>query len=278
VATIVAVAGACESIAAAQMNEPPLPGQAAPPPPAQASTPDSAPSECFPACREGYVCHLRQCVSACNPACPSGQTCVAGRRCEAPPPGSSNVREPPLPPPPARGFADRSFVMFGFHYGFPGTIEGSYGGDRPLGSTLGFNLRGDVPIEKYLVLGPLFQFGAWRPDVTPETSRSYYIDVDLYIRARIPITTASTNFQFWGGMPIGLTFNMLGDGVAPGASTAALGWNFGAMFGGAVHFTPKIGLYVETGWMQHKFTHEAEPSVSMRLSQWIFNVGFVFPQ
>ncbi|MET0592184.1 MAG: hypothetical protein ABW133_05765 [Polyangiaceae bacterium] len=279
VVTIAAIAWACERTASAQVNEPPLPGGA----PASApplGPPATGGSECFPACRQGYVCHLRQCISACNPPCPSGQTCVAGQRCEMIL-SSSPIPEPPLPPPSTRGFADRSFVMLGFHYGFPGTIEtsrGALGGENPLASTLGFNLRGDVPIEKYLVLGPLFQFGAWRPDVNPEPSRSYYVDLDLYIRARIPITTSSTNFQIWGGVPIGITFDMLGDNVAPGASSAALGWNFGVMGGAAVHFTPKIGLYTEIGWTQHKFTHDAEPSVAVRLSQWVLNVGFVFPQ
>jgi hypothetical protein len=27
---------------------------------------------CFPACRDGYLCHLRQCISACNPPCAAG--------------------------------------------------------------------------------------------------------------------------------------------------------------------------------------------------------------
>jgi hypothetical protein len=104
-------------------------------------------------------------------------------------------------------FEDRGFFMLGFHYGFSGNAEFDSGvqSSAPLASTYGFNLRGDVPIERFLVLGPLFQFGAWRADTTPEPSPSYYIDVDLYIRARLPIATQSTNFQFWAGVPIGLT-------------------------------------------------------------------------
>jgi hypothetical protein len=210
--------------------------------------------------------------------------CVAGRRCEFAAAGpSSSIREPPLPPPPTKGFADRSFFLLGFHYGLSGSVDFSQGPERvngevPLASTLGFNLRGDVPIEKYLVIGPLFQFGAWRADVTPEPSRSYYIDVDLYIRGRIPITTASTNFQIWGGVPVGLTFDMLGSGVGANATSAALGWNFGVMGGGAVHFTPKLGLFAEIGWQQRRFTHDADPSLYVRLSQWNFNVGFVFSE
>jgi len=164
--------------------------------------------------------------------------------------------------------------MLGFHYGFSGNAE--LGPNSPaLVSTYGFNLRGDVPIERFLVLGPLFQFGTWREDVTPAPSRSYYIDADLYIRGRLPITAKSTNFQLWVGVPIGLTFDIRGAEVE-GVSSAGLGWNVGILGGGAVHFTPKLGLFAELGWQQHKVTHDAEPNFYVRLAQWKLNVGFVF--
>jgi hypothetical protein len=206
---------------------------------------------------------------------------MAGRRCEFAAPGFAGppIREPPLPPP-VRPFADASFAMLGFHYGFSGNgeMEGVSTVSSPLTSTLGFNLRGDVPIERYLVLGPLLQFGAWRADQNPAPSRSYYIDIDLYIRGRIPITTKSANFQVWAGVPIGLTFQMLGPDL-PGGSSAGLGWNVGFLGGGAIHFTPKIGLFAEVGWIQHKVTHSGDPiTYYVRLSQWNFNVGFVFSQ
>jgi hypothetical protein len=170
--------------------------------------------------------------------------------------------------------------MLGFHYGFSGNAEfdpnsGALA-SSPLASTVGFNLRGDTPIERFLVLGPLFQFGAWRPDVSPAPSRSYYIDVDLYIRGRLPITSNSTNFQLWVGVPIGFTFDILGPDMA-NVSGVGLGWNFGVLGGGAVHFTPKLGLFGEVGWMQHKVTHDGDPDpLYIRLAQWNLNLGFVF--
>jgi hypothetical protein len=36
----------------------------------------SAPLMCTPDCRQGFDCIRGQCVSACNPACPDGQSCV----------------------------------------------------------------------------------------------------------------------------------------------------------------------------------------------------------
>jgi hypothetical protein len=166
--------------------------------------------------------------------------------------------------------------MLGFHYGFSGDAEQD-GVTNPMASTFGFNLRGDVPIERYLVLGPLIQFGAWRPDTSPAPSRNYYVDVDLYMRARLPITTSSMNLQLWAGVPIGLTLDFLG-GEVGGATGGGFGWNVGAMLGGAVHFTPKFGLFTEIGWTQHKMAHAADPDVDFRLTQWILNVGFVFAE
>jgi hypothetical protein len=166
--------------------------------------------------------------------------------------------------------------MMGFHYGFGGEVEQGAAG-IPADSTFGFNLRGDVPVERYLLLGPLLQFGAWRPDTSPTPSRNFYIDLSLFVRARLPITTESTNFQLWAGVPIGVSFDIFGDDVA-GASAVGLGWNVGVSVGGAVHFSPKLGLFAEVGWLQHKIRHssDAGPPLDLRVAQGVFNLGFVF--
>jgi len=262
---------ASASLSAGQVREPP------PPPGARGGVPTSSPTtgqqaSCFPPCREGYLCHVGQCVPICNPPCPSDQVCIDGRRCDyafARPAGHP-IEEPP--PPLTKAFADRGFLMVGFHYGFSGNYE--HGPlEIPLDSTFGFNLRGDVPIDRYLLLGPLLQFGAWRPDVTPTPSRNFYVDLALFLRGRIPVTTESANFQIWAGIPIGFTFDVLGD-TGPGASDVGFGWNVGVLFGGAVHFTPNIGVFSELGWLQHKMNHGKD--IDLRLGQWNFNVGLVF--
>jgi hypothetical protein len=185
----------------------------------------------------------------------------------------SRIYEPP--PPPVKRFEAWGHSMMGFHLGFSGDVERD-GNKSALDSTLGFNLRADVPIEGYLLVGPLIQFGAWRPDVSPTPSRNYYVDFDFFLRARLPITTPSTNFQLWAGVPIGLTADILGEDVA-GASSVGFGWNIGVLFGGAVHFTPKFGLFAELGWLQHKMSHAGDtgPDLDFRLAQWNFNIGFV---
>jgi hypothetical protein len=213
-------------------------------------------------------------VSLCNPPCPASLQCVEGRRCEPPLPGRSADRPYEPPPPPVKYFASRSHALLGFHWGLPGSyqLDGA-GGD--LGPTLGFNVRGDAPIAKYVLLGPMFQMGSWAPDTDPESDHSYYIDLDLVLRLRAPITTPALDYQLWVGMPVGLTLNVPGgddDRVGLG-----LGWNIGVLFGGAVHFTPKFGLFAEVGWLQHRFAHAVESSADLdfELQQTCLNLGII---
>jgi hypothetical protein len=244
-------------------------------PPAPPAATGSAPSAtCYPACREGFTCHLGRCISLCNPPCPEHLECVEGRRCEPPlPGGGSKPYEPPAPK--AKSFEQRNHALAGFHLGFPGSFERDETKGN-LGTTLGFNIRGDTPIATYVLLGPMFQLGAWAPDVGPEVSSSYYLDLDLVLRLRAPLTTSKLNYQIWLGLPVGLTVNVLGD-HPEAVSGIGLGWNIGVLFGGAVHFSPKFGLFGEFGWLQHRMSHSAEvgQDVDFELQQGCFNVGIV---
>jgi hypothetical protein len=249
---------------------------------AQESTPaparTNAPAACFPACREGYTCYQNQCVSLCNPPCPAGLECVEGRRCQAPAtqaPADPPVRRAYEPPPPAiKGFELRSFTLLGFHLGFPGKLKVDEG-DQDLATTLGFNVRGDAPIGKYVLLGPMLQLGSWRPDTTPASSYNYAIDLDLVLRFRAPITTSDLNYQLWLGMPVGLTLDVMGD--PPPDTEVGLGWNIGVLFGGAIHLSPKFGLFGEVGWQQHRITHRREnfADLDFKLQQALLNLGIV---
>jgi hypothetical protein len=247
------------------------PALAQPQAPAAATTAPAA--ECFPPCREGFVCSAGQCVSLCNPPCAQGEMCVEGRRCEAAPPPLEAAYEPP--PPIQKPFAARSHAMLGFHFGFGGDLRINEA-ESSLGNTYGVNLRSDLPIAEYVLLGPLFQFGVWQSDL-PEASSHYYVDLDLYLRLRLPVSSKKNDFQVWAGVPIGLTLNILGEDTTQYAGLG-VGWNIGVMVGGAVHFTPKFGLFSELGWQQHKFNHDSDVTENLdhRLAQWKLNLGFVF--
>jgi hypothetical protein len=121
----------------------------------------------------------------------------------------------------------------------------------------------------------MLQMGSWAPDVTPEPDHNYYIDLDLVLRFRLPITTSKLSYQMWLGMPVGVTVDIWGGdqpGIRPG-----LGWNIGVLFGGAVHFTPKFGLFAEVGWLQHKLSHPVDEAADLdfKLQQACLNLGIV---
>jgi hypothetical protein len=172
-------------------------------------------------------------------------------------------------------FEDRSHTLLAFHLGLPGQMEQD-GVKRDLGTTYGFNIRGDAPVAGYVLIGPMLQLGAWSPDTTPETDNNYYVDLDLVLRLRVPVTTSKFNYQLWVGMPIGVTVDVLGD-ENENVAAAGLGWNIGVLFGGAVHFTQKFGLFAEAGYLQHKMSHTAElgPDLDFALRQWCLNLGIV---
>lgn len=247
---------------------PPTPTAAAAP----AATVPARSAACYPACRDGFTCYRGQCVSLCNPPCPSGLECVEGHRCEPPLPQSTPGRPYEPPPPPAKEFAELSHSLLGFHLGLPGNVqadERGYNSD----TTLGFNVRADTPVAKYLLLGPMLQFGSWRYDVSPPASHNYFVDLDLVVRVRLPIVTSKLNYQVWLGMPIGISIQKLAVDNAP----IGLGWNIGVLFGGAIHLTSKFGLFAEAGWEQHRITHSNDeiPDVDIKLQQPLLNLGFI---
>jgi hypothetical protein len=213
----------------------------------------------------------------CNPPCPADHVCVDGTRCEFEA-ATPSVAEPPPPPLPKRGLAERSYSAIGFHLGFGGSVERG-GATRDMDATLGFNLRGDVPVYKYLLIGPLIEFGAWRPSVSGSSpSRNYYLDVDFFLRGRIPIDLDSIGLQVWAGIPIGLTLDFLGNDEGRALEGFGIGWNFGVLVGGAIHFNSKFGMFTEIGWLQHKMSHDASSgsgSADFRLSQGVWNIGFI---
>jgi hypothetical protein len=238
--------------------------------PAAATT--TAPAACFPACRDGFTCYQQKCVSLCNPPCPDGLECVAGRRCEPPLPSVAAARPDEPPPPPVKPFASRSHSLFGFHLGFPGNLNQD-GKDQDLATTLGFNLRTDVPVADYVLLGPMLQLGSWQPESA--TGHSYFVDLDLVLRFRAPITTSKFNYQLWLGMPIGVSVGVPGSNFAD--ADFGIGWNVGVLFGGAAHLTSKFGLFGEVGWEQHRLTHarQDQSDLDLKLQQALLNLGIV---
>ena len=162
--------------------------------------------------------------------------------------------------------------------GGSGDISGNV--DFDLNNTYGLSVRSDTPIARYILLGPVVNFGLWQPDLGADPpGRSFFIDLALFLRARIPIETPKTNYQIWAGVPLGVTAS-IANGDYGGIQGLGPGWNIGVMLGGAVHFSKKLGLMAEGGWQQHRMHHPGDapglPASDFRLSQTVVNLGFIF--
>lgn len=153
----------------------------------------SAKADCFPTCREGYVCSPEnQCVSACNPPCAANEACSNAGACVARTPSPSPARAPnPAAQPIVEAQApvmanyliggfdsaiatDSAFgigiavghVFFGDHDGFlVGARLGLYFGDAGgirIGPDVGYRamlIRGRVSAGFLLVFQPHIYYG-----------------------------------------------------------------------------------------------------------------------
>lgn len=235
--------------------------------------------ECYPACRQGYLCSEGRCISMCNPACGAGEVCIDGVRCELQTSNQSIYEPPPPPPPEPTPFGKRAHSGLAFHIGFPGDITGS-GSEEDLDYTLGLNIRSDFPIAQYVLIGPMFEFGAWRPEPGESAPmRAFYFDIDLFVRGRIPFDLDPVDLQLWAGVPGGLSLSFLNEEIAPNLEGFGVGWNIGALLGGAIHFTDEFGLLLEGGWIRHRLGHKRDPgdgNAQITFSSFVMNTGFIF--
>lgn len=90
------------------------------------STPDNLPSQadgesssaqCVPSCRDGFMCHLGTCISACNPPCTEGGKCIGDGQCVA--------VETTTTPPPAQPSAPSTGSSLGEDGGALTVVESS---------------------------------------------------------------------------------------------------------------------------------------------------------
>jgi hypothetical protein len=271
---IVASVGAVLALSLARSPAARAQGDAAQPPNRELEP--QADPECYPACRSGFVCRRGQCISACNPPCGQGQVCVDGVRCDLA--TSSGIYEPPPPPPRAnRGFGSEPHSALAFHLGMGGTTKAG-STEAQLDNTYGASVRSDFPVVEYLLLGPLIQVGAWRPDLSPTIARSVYADIDFYLRGRVPFDLESVDLQVWAGVPIGLSLSSLTVDLTQSVERFGVGWNCGVLAGAAIHFTEAFGLFAEGGFVWHDLSHHrlvGTGNQHRRIAQSNLNVGFM---
>lgn len=145
-------APAAPAASAAPAVEPPAAAPASEAPPTPVTAPE-APSGCFPSCRDGYVCYVNQCISACNPPCARDEHCTASGQCERQPATTPPLAVPAEPAEPAEdpGYRRHDGFMLRLSAGAGGgglhfDGDGHWGG----AGFFAFDIGGS-PVENFVV-------------------------------------------------------------------------------------------------------------------------------
>lgn len=158
------------------------------------------------------------------------------------------------------------------------TALGTFRGDANLDPSVGFDLRVELPVLDFLVIGGQFEFLGILTD-TSGAEREETFGFDAYVRLRWAFdVTDSFVIEPYVLLPIGFSMAVLPDGdddrVWPGWNTAVLG---GAQF---IHDSG-FGGYLELGWRHaeaydHRTVAGGDVDASLILNELALNIGFVY--
>ena len=236
---------------------------------------------CFPPCRSGYLCHpvKAECVQLCNPPCASDEVCTEAAECvakeptTAAPTGAS--REPTT--------GDRRFrMLFLGRFGLGGRLKvkfddffagaGSAVGDAR--ATLGFDLRFEKPVTKYVSVGGLISNYWFGPE---GGDRQYALDIAPFVKPRIPFRVGNQEAEVYLLFNIGgsLTsvefvdptgFNLVDEVYG--------GFNFGLAPGFQFFVADGFAIVFDVGYAFTWFKIGGDSNLRWTLGQATVRVGF----
>jgi len=246
---------------------------------------------CFPPCRTGYVCHpdTLECVSICNPPCANWETCTEEAECAPNSAANARVR---------RESGDRRFriALLG-RFGLGGKsvvkIDGSiFSGPDELettpGATLGFDLRFEKPVARFVTVGGLVSnhwFRARRD--RNETSRirnlnqkDYALDVAPFVKPRYPFKAGKNEAEAYIIINIGgsLLVMEISDGTFLMPKSGVFGgFNWGVAPGFQIFLAEHIGLVFEVGYARSWFKIGSSILKNIKVGQATLRFGFTVP-
>lgn len=135
----------------------------------------------------------------------------------------------------------------------------------------GASLRVDIPIFRYMTLGPLLSAYAVRADF-PGLDYNPVVDISPFVKGRYPFWAGKKKAEVYGLFQAGFTMAFL-RGSTRASDRFGPGWNIGLSPGFQILLGPRFGLLTELGWLrtQGNFTDG-----NLVINQGVWRVGFVF--
>ncbi len=160
--------------------------------------------------------------------------------------------------------------------GFGGEVDfGAAPGDPELDTTVGFGVRYEAPLHRYVSVGGHLETTFWRTELMDAANldRNVHLDLDGFVMGRYPIRLRKFDLVPYLLLPIGLTisfpsFNDLDNGP---------GWNIGLLAGTQFIFSEHFGVMTELGFMRHDTRNDVNggPSVDIEIMQFRLHLGAV---
>mgnify|MGYP001818641816 CR=1 FL=1 len=245
---------------------------------------------CFPACRSGYVCRPEklECVSICDPPCGDRETCSNDAECIK----LRLLRAKERP----RGGDRRLRLLLLGRFGLGPKVKLKY--TDPFSSsdgvieetpraTLGFDLRVEKPVAKYVTVGGLVSNYWVRPERTSRDGSTpsflkpsnYALDISPFVKPRYPFKLGNKEAEAYVVIHVGGSLRVLElfDGVFLGSKTGVFGgFNWGVAPGFQVFVTRRIGLVVEVGYAKTWTKIGTSALESTTVGQATVRFGFAF--
>ena len=246
---------------------------------------------CFPPCRRGYLCHPDEleCVSACNPPCAASEVCSEEAEC---------VPRDEAPAEPSAEIDDRRFrlVLLG-RFGLGGKARSKLNDGLEFfaiseiegtpGATLGFDLRFEKPVAKYVSVGGLigsYWLRSKRSTNFPEAfgelrSNDYAMDFAPFFKPRYPFRAGSKAAEAYVVVNFGgslIVVDLLDEFNFNSASVVRGGFNVGIAPGLQVFVARHAAIVFEVGYAYSWFKIENALVKTTSVGQATLRFGFSF--
>lgn len=135
----------------------------------------------------------------------------------------------------------------------------------------GADLRIDIPVARYVTLGPLFSGYAVRADFSG-LDRNPVIDISPFVKGRYPFKVGKKKAEIYGLFQIGFTMVFLRSSTGA-TDQFGPGWNVGLTPGFQILLGRHFGLVTELGWLRTQGNFDGG---NLILNQGVWRIGFAF--